>query len=480
MANDPSQPSFTPRQRFSIGFRVAILVTLCLGVAVMFNYLSGRHFKRFVLSTQNRVELSPRTESLLRLITNTVNVTVYFDRDEPDFRDVTALLKEYRAVNKQIQVHTIDYLREPGTALQVKEKFNLGGSTNNNFVIFEYEGRSKIVDAKTLTQVTIEQTTNPEAPFRRKPVSFSGEMMFTGALLSVLNPKPMQACYLQGHGEPALTDAGEMGYQTFASVLRQNYIDVRPLSLLGTNEVPDDCNLLIIAGPVNELPQVELTRVDKYLSDGGRLLALFDARSAAKATGVESILSRWGVFVGQDLVVDPNALVTGKDLVINTFTLHPAVNGAIGTGLYMVVPRPVSDGESDLPARGIAYTTDAAYLYSDKSKAPARRSVAVAVDDIGQGIVKARGVTRMVVIGDSFLWSNGHIEKAGNRDFLNSAVSWLADRTYVLEGTGPKPVSEFRLVITESRMQTLQWILLAGVPGGILLFGCFIWLARRK
>jgi ABC-2 type transport system permease protein len=487
MANDPIKPSFSPRQRFNIAFNVTLAVIVAFALVAMLNYLSSRHFTRVYLSSQTRVELSSRTVSLLKTITNAVNVTVYFDRDDDSFNDIAQLLREYQANNRKIQVRTVDYLRDPGAALDVRDKFNLGATTNKNFVIFENEGRSKVIDAKTLTQVTIEQLppSDGENRFRRKPVAFNGEMMFTGALLAVLNPKPLKAYYLEGHGEPPLTDATEGGYSTFAGVLMQNYIEVHPLSLLGTNDIPADCNLLIIAGPAKPLFEVEVAKVEKYLSDGGRLFALVDARSAAGGTGLEATLARYGVLIGLNLVVDPDAVVGEKDMRVNAFTLHPVMNPVLGTGgLYMIVPRPVAknrtEGMDDLPAEEIAFTGEGAYLYSDKSKKPSRWSVAVAVDETKSGIVKPRGVTRMLIVGDSFLLGNGQIGKLGNRDFLHGSINWLVDRNLVLEGVGPKPVSEFQLVVTQSQMQTLQWILLAGIPGGILLFGGMIWLARRK
>ncbi|MEI9863815.1 MAG: hypothetical protein WDN00_04525 [Limisphaerales bacterium] len=54
-----------------------------------------------------------------------------------------------------------------------------------------------------------------EREFRRKPVAFNGEMAFTAMLLAVENPKPLKAYFLQGHGEPSLSDSGDTDYQKF-------------------------------------------------------------------------------------------------------------------------------------------------------------------------------------------------------------------------------------------------------------------------
>jgi hypothetical protein len=100
-----------------------------------------------------------------------------------------------------------------------------------------------------------------------------------------------------------------------------------------------------------------------------------------------------------------------------------------------------------------------------------------------KGVVPERGATRILAVGDSLFLDNQLMDldyDAPNRDFAGYAVNWLLDRTLLLEGIGPRPVSEYRLVMTKSQVQALQWILLAAMPGGILLFGGLVWLRRRS
>jgi hypothetical protein len=84
------------------------------------------------------------------------------------------------------------------------------------------------------------------------------------------------------------------------------------------------------------------------------------------------------------------------------------------------------------------------------------------------------------VVGDSTFLGNQMIESAGNRDFGSLSVNWLLERTQMLEGVGPRSVTEFRLNITESQQHRLQLLLLGALPGGILLLGGLVWLRRRK
>jgi len=289
MATD--QPSFSPRRKWGIALNVLVLSVVVLAVMVMLNCVSGRYFKRFHLSTHTRIELSPRTLGLLRSITNKVQVTVYYDEEEPLYSDVADLLREYRSHNPGIALTTVDYYRNPAAAQETRVRYQkeFSGSTNKNFVIFESGGNVKMVDGKRLADYKLEPVANPaEREFRRKPVAFNGEVEFTEALLSVTSVRQLKAYFLQNHGEPSMEDAEkDDGFQKLALLLKRNGVDSLPLpSLLGTNSVPLDCNLLVITGPTAPLADVEAQKIDQYLAQGGRLFALFNRLSVERDLGL--------------------------------------------------------------------------------------------------------------------------------------------------------------------------------------------------
>ena len=86
----------------------------------------------------------------------------------------------------------------------------------------------------------------------------------------------------------------------------------------------------------------------------------------------------------------------------------------------------------------------------------------------------------MIVTGDSFFLDNQMMQAAANRDFAGYAANWLLDRPTLLEGIGPRPVTEYRLTMTRAQQNKVRWLLLGALPGGILLFGGLVWLVRRK
>jgi len=496
----PNPPSFSPRYRWKFGFDATLRTALVLAVVVMANFLAAQFFHRFYLSPQTRVELSTRTLSVLHTLTNRVAVTLYYDtHDESDFYpDIVALLNEYRSANPKISVRTVDYMRDAGLAEKVKEQYKLDSTVDKNLVIFDAgNGHYKVAQGDALVQTKLEELP-PKKPdqrqleFERKPVAFRGEEMFTATLLALENPHPYKAYFLQGHGEPSLNDSGPSGYLKFALTLAQNYIAVTNLELLGNQDVPEDCSLLIIAGPTRTLSEPELQKIDKYLTQGGRLFMLFNYASRKQPTGLESILQRWGINVGMDAVQDlQNSTSASGDVVtVRRFSQHPVVNPLTKSALQMVLPRPIGrvnwqNPPADAPqVDELAFSGDGSTLLGNTAEPPRSYPLMVAVEQKSvAGVANPRGNTRLIVVGDSWFLDNEVIEGGlggANRDFLGYSVNWLLERPALLQGIGPRPVEVFRLQMTQTQLRELHWLLLGALPGAVLLLGGVVWLARRK
>ncbi len=494
MPTEPkSSTSFSTARRWRIGFDVLLRTALVLAIVVMANFISVKFFSRFYLSSTTRTKLSAHTLSVLQSITNHVAVTLYYDESDEMYSTISSLLNEYQLANPNISVHTVDYVRDAADAQKIKEQYKLDGADDKDLVIFDDNGRFKIAPGDALVQYTLQQiqdeTDKTNLNFRRKPVAFNGEMMFTSLLLAVINPKPFKAYFLQGDGEPSLTDTGDNGYYKFATAIAQNDIEIEPLTLGGGGAIPDDCDVLIIAGAHERFQDSEIQKIDQYLAQGGRLFALFNYYSIKDPTGLEPILQHWGVNLGMDCVRDMQNSPSrnGNDIEIFNFAKHPVVNPLAGSGLFLVLPRPVSKVNFQNPPPDspevdeLAFSGPDATLSDSPAAAPQAYPLMAAVEQkAGAGVANSRGLTRMVVVGDSFAFGNNAIGLVENRDFIGYAVNWLLDQTQMLAGLGPKPVTEYKLLMTQSQQVTLRWLLLGLLPGSVLLFGGLVWLVRRK
>jgi gliding motility-associatede transport system auxiliary component len=503
MATPDSKPSFSPGRRWKIGLDVVVRTVLVLAVMVMLNYLGARFFHRFYLSSQTRIELSSRTLGILNALTNQMTVTLYYDTHDPDnfYPTLVALANEYHAANKNISVRTVDYVNNPAEAEKTKEQYNLPGEADSpnsppgkDLIIFSCGDRHDVVPGEAIVRFqTVFMDTNDanfdpnqkELQFRKKPVAFNGEVMFTSKLLALAHAQPLKVYFLQGDGESSLADTSDNGFAKLGLALVQNDLVVNNLELHGDAEVPMDCSLLIIAAPIKfDIP--ELQKIDKYLAQGGRLFALFNYASMQRPTGLEPILQKWGVNVLSTYVKDPQNS-SGDVVAIRLFNPKTFVNPLTQLFLEMVLPRPITKVDWENPPANapqvdeLVLTSETSTLAGDPGAAPRSYPLIEAIEQKPvAGVSNPRGNTRIVVAGDSLFLDNQIIEAGANRDFVNYAVNWLVDRSELLGGIGPRPVTEFRLNLTRSQRQQIGWLLLGVLPGAVLCLGGLVWFARRK
>lgn len=494
-----STPSFSRVRRWAIGLNTFLAVAAVLALGVMANYLAAGYFKRYQWSRDAAFELSKQTVRVLDSLTNDVNVTIFFqpNGENPEIYQLTkSLLTEYQRANpRRIHVKTLDYTRYVGSAKELLATNSLVGLQEKDFVLFESNGHSKIVFAKELADYDFSDLLAGRSQYVRRS-AFKGEMYFTGDIYAVSYPQTLKSYFLYGHGEnnpgdPHGEDAklGPSGYSKLAAILKKEIdSDWERLSLQGTNGIPADCQLLIIAAGAHEgrIPTGDLDKISAYLKQGGRLLALLTVES-----GLESVLAQWGVLVDTNRVVDAN-----KDYNIDGFTFytaqwapHPIVNPLASEHLSvrMVVPRPVFKIAQQDKVPGAPEVTILAVTSTNGIDEGKHMRVYPLLAAVEQGVINGvnsprAGGTRIVVAGDSDFLDDQVIDSvAGNSYFAGLALNWLLDRPQILlAGLGPQPIREYRLYMTRSQTRTVQWLFLAAMPGAVLALGALVWLRRRS
>jgi hypothetical protein len=235
---------------------------------------------------------------------------------------------------------------------------------------------------------------------------------------------------------------------------------------------------------------VVLEKIEQYLNEGGRLLALFNFGSVQKQTGLEPILAKWGVQVGTNVIKDPDHTTQGAsatDMIVGSFSKHAMVNPLQTLRLHLIMPRSIGKLQSrsqtadGLKVDEVAMTCPNAVAPDNSALGKRAFPLIVAVEKGAiKDVITERGTTRMVVTGDSIFLANHQIESAANRNFAGYVANWLLDRAQLLEGVEPRPVLEYRLIMTNGQLRSAEWLLLGCMPGATLLVGSVVWLRRRR
>ncbi len=489
--DDQQGPSFSPARRLSIAASVLLSTAAVLVLAFLTNYLAQHYAPRLYWGASQDYQLSPLTRASLGAMTNPVTVTVFFDRDHPVYPSVRATLREYAAASSRIEIKELDYTRNPSAALEFRRQFpTLANGEQPDLVLFESGSRRKVVQARELRDYDTQALMRGQAEAR--PIGFKGELLFTSAINAVMEGSRRRVYFLTGHREHNLGSPDvQVGYSYLGSVLGEDNIDLAPLGLTGSTDVPRDCDLLIVAGPQDPLADSELQSLDRYLRRGGRLLVLFRYRAQ---TGLERLLSDWGLSIGDSLIEDRENS-DGGVLIVSRFGAHPITTPLADSRLYLFRPRAIEPRPTanilGAPARldtllrsgtnGVAVTT---FTQGDYRYSPGDRRgeipIAVAVERGAlPGVASSLGTTRIVAVGESSFLANRLIQLGANRHFATSSIQWLLDRSHLLGGLQPVPIRTYQVTMTPMQQRMLHLLLLGILPGSALTLAFVVWWRRH-
>lgn len=479
-----------PVRKLAWGANSLVAVLLAALLTLMINYLAFRHFRRVDLSRTQFYTLSDRTRNLLEGLSNTVEAVMLFrSREHPLHEEMERLLKEYRSRSPYLQVSRVDPDRELARAEELRARYGL---EEPNVIVLDHNGRVRVIRAEELA----EYDTRP-VRFGNPPemTAFKGEQALTTALYDIVQEEPPRVYFLTGHGERDLDRFDRTtGYSTLARILRQNNVEHRTLSLTEAGGVPQDADLVIVAGPERPFTEAERKLLQDYLERKGRLMAMLDAGAE---TGLEPLLADWGVACERDRVIDPARTLLGRELYVTDYGEHPIVEPMRGLTAVLYMPRSVRPADdavrtvelTDRPRSTVLIETSASgWAEADPDRQPAQFDperdragpvpLAVAVE---RGLASDTGMhiapTRLVVFGDSDFVSNGGLA-GGNRDLFLNAMNWLIERERQI-AVAPKPVEERRLTLTEGRLRSLLLTLTVGLPGAVALVALAVGWRRR-
>lgn len=447
------------------------------------------------------MQVSERTRDVLADTQGTVRISCFMDRRHAMFRPVSRLLRGLRHASRSVAGAeiAIEYVDPRWDLTRAAQLAALG--VPENALLFERQRRRIIV--------TLDEMLTQRSPLRAQEDGrvhtdagglgvFRGEMVCSAAISRLSLPYERSVIYwLLGHGEVRFDDYDELrGFSDIAREIKRDGFEIKPLSLPGLSQIPEDCHLLVIAGARHALAAEEVNVLDAFLQRGGRMLYLAVPRVA---TGVEGLLEKWGIRLTPFVAASLRTL-SGQETVVSSFADHvitrnlknASVVFGYATCLEAVSDPAVSVG-ADRPKVTLLAQTDAEgwgeltpelFPRTFDARNELRGPVAVAaVSERGGNVAKdvAFKPTRLCVIGETDFVMNGTLASRANanRDLLMNAVAWLAG---IDTGTAPSLGGDATLVTGFSRDEWVLFMVVSAlaVPAGVFLLFCLVSLRVRR
>ncbi|HMD98495.1 MAG TPA: GldG family protein [Terriglobia bacterium] len=442
--------------RILAGGNLALYTLVFLAIVVVVNWFVSQHDRHWDLTPNKQYSLSPQTLKLLKGLDR--SVTIYaFDHKE-GFRESRDLLNNYSAGSRRVTVQYVDPDREPGLAKQ----YNI--RTYGTIVVAAGDRHF-------------------EAPGQT-------EEGVTNALIRVLKGQKT-VYFVEGHKERSLDDTERAGYDRLKKALTSESYDVKTLTLMPKNEIPSDCALLVIAGPQYDYVQPEVEAIEKYVKDGGRLLAMVDP--GIELPNLGKMLADWNVTLQNDLVIDENPVAqlfgTSPTMpVIMKYGSSPIVQPLQGAMTLFPFARSFvigKDAKAGATDDSLCETSTASFGVADFNPKMEKVSFRPDKDHKGPLTVAVAGTLtggksegRFVALGTSSLPANVYLSFQANRDFFMNAVNWLGAEEDLIS-IRPKPPESQHLVLTAAQMSKILYLGVIGLPLFIILIGVSVWWGRR-
>jgi len=472
---------------------------------------------------------------MLRRLDRPVRVTVVYVEPSPEalavdlharlmawaYGQAMDMLNEFKAYSPLISVKELD-VNDPKQVEELRSRVDIPGSC----IVFE--------SGETHDVIPLEQIA--ELPsWRGGAPKFTGEAAFAGALAKIMERKRRLVYFLTGHGErpiegrAALPEENDLrgalaserySLSRLVRRLKGDNFESRPLVLEQTGTVPQDCDVLVVAGPRTALSEQNIKAIRDYLDNrAGRALIMVDSELGPRSgrSNLNELLSEYGLKARTDAVVmfpASELALTGRGLVryrvarqtaIVTregYLAHPVTRDLQNYTVQLVRCAPLeilnARPRPSLSTRKLLSTVKESWGECTAAQEMDRSTYDAGSDLAGPVIVGAvvepaappgappesspqeQSGPRLVVLGSSLSFVNYIVEQnEANLYLALNAINWLAGKSFMV-GIPPKDVEVNMLSLSPARGRLARWLFVVVLPGCIVALGVAVWLVRRR
>ncbi|HWU41926.1 MAG TPA: GldG family protein [Bdellovibrio sp.] len=442
------------------GMSMGVLIALMIGVLIAVNYLGVRHVFTWDFSTAQTNTLADQSVKLAKALDSDLKVLFFYKKgvegNEENRRLFRELIKKYQDASPKIQLDFVEVNERPDLAKEY------GVDKGSGVVFLDYKGR-------------------------RNRIEKIDEQEFTSALVKVTRTKDKNIYFVVGHGEKNLEEAKEgLGLNALKVMLENNRYIVKTLPLIQAPKVPDDADVVIVAGPVQNFQETEIIALENYLKRGG---SLFLALESQNNVGLEKLVKKVGLEMQDNYVMNVVETVLGRGVAQGPtaapiFSSTNQITKGFGQSEFTLFRFPQSikivSTVQGINVDELAKTVPTAESYDNLAfkgdGKPGSYSIADEATGKWLGDEKAPSFS-LFVVGDVDFMTNQMLYQNLNRDLVLNSIAALAKEETLISITAKEPQAT-QLVMTDTKFSIFLFAFI--IPFPILLLGTSIGLYVRR
>ena len=277
--------SGTKHGSYSVGMTV-----LVVAVIIVLNLVVGQipeAYRNIDVSSTKIYDISDTSKDLLKGLDDKIDMKVLAVKDETDDR-ITTFISKYAALSDKIKVEWIDPVLHPSALTEYNT------SQNTIYVSCEATGKSTTVSFDKILVSDYSSYYSGSSSY----TSFDGEGQLSSAVNYVTSDVQKKIYTVTGHGEGSLST-------TITDLMTKNNYTTEELNLLMKDSIPDDCDLLLMDGPTNDLSDDEVSLLSGYLGEGGKVMCLLGDTGLASLPKLAGLLKDYGIEGADGYIADP-------------------------------------------------------------------------------------------------------------------------------------------------------------------------------
>lgn len=471
-------------KKFRHGSYTTLMSAAAVAIVLIVNLIAGQlpsAVRNIDLSSQKLYTIGDETKALLESLTE--DVTIYLVAQEGMESDTLAkMLERYEDGSGHVKVEKVDPVLSPSFA----SEYGMDGLTDNSLVV-ESQKRYKVIDEADIFQVDYDMSSYYMTGNYSATQAYDGEGQLTSAISYVLSDDLPVVYAVTGHGESQLNDRVK-------DLIGKGNMELRELSLLAEEKVPEDAAGVILNGPVSDLSADEAQMLLSYMEKGGKMVIL-TAYTESDMTNLKGILDNYGMVLGDGVVLEGNSrYYYGTPLTIlpemESHVITSQIRSAqIPAMLVNMVPLTEKTERRDtLTVTPLLQTSDSAF--AKKARGGRLDSYEKGAEDI-QGVyagailaeeTAGEQTASLLVISSANLLNQEISQQFNvcNEDFFVAGLSYLCKNESVSTSIVAKSMDLVYLSPSAAQVNLLAGIYIIFVPAGLLICGFMIWLGRRK
>ena len=457
-------------------FRSGVYSTAILAAAILLAVLVNlvvralpSKYTEFDLSEGKMYTLGDSSVQLAQSLQQDVTIYWVVQADQED-SVLENLLSKYESLSSHISV----VKKNPDVYPTFTQQYTSESVSNNSLIVVSGE-RSRYVSYNDIYLVDSDMYSYSYT------TSFDGEGAITSAIDYVVTEDLPRMYVLMGHGEQDLP-------QTFADTVEKENIVTQSLSLLTSDEIPQDAACVLLYAPQSDLSETEAQMLTDYADEGGKLLVIAGPVDGQEFPNLHSVLNHYGITVQAGIVIenDRNHYAFGYPYLLMPDMESSEITDSLIESRYTPI-FPVAQGlkisdsapgvTSLLTTSTLSYSKLAGFALDtyewEEGDAEGPFSIGVSMDTQGGGQV-------IWLAASDFLSDMYNAYSSGaNVDLTMNALSTLMGQREAI-AIRSKSLNYNYLTISASTAATLKFLMIGLFPLTYLGFGIAIFVTKRR